>query len=73
MTGRERVKIAMNGGVPDRVPVFPVITDRQTTYRYGVPLWQTAALPRLSPNSAAGRGQAAPTAPRSGLWCAYPV
>lgn len=47
MTGRERVKIAMNGGVPDRVPVFPVITDMHTTYRYGVPLWQTAAFPRL--------------------------
>ncbi len=47
MTNRERVKTAMNGGVPDRVPVFPVITDMHTTYLYGVPLWQTSAFPRL--------------------------
>ncbi len=47
MTSRERVKIAMNGGIPDRVPVFPVITDMHTTFHYGVPLWQTSVFPRL--------------------------
>ena len=47
MTNRERVKIAMQGGMPDRVPVFPVITDMHTTYRYGIPMWQTGAFPRL--------------------------
>ncbi len=47
MTNRERVKIAMQGGMPDRVPVFPVITDMHTTYRCGIPMWQTGAFPRL--------------------------
>lgn len=37
----------MRGEMPDRVPVFPVITDMHTTYMYDVPLWQTAAFPRL--------------------------
>ena len=47
MTNRQRVKIAINGGIPDRVPVFPVITDMHTTFRYGIPLWQTSVFPRL--------------------------
>ena len=37
----------MRGGIPDRVPVFPVITDMHTSYLYGVPLWQAGVFPRL--------------------------
>lgn len=47
MKARQRVKIAMKGGIPDRVPVFPVITDMHYSHMYGAPLWLTHVLPRL--------------------------
>lgn len=47
MNAKQRVRAAMRGEMPDRVPVFPVITDMHTTYMYDIPLWQTAAFPRL--------------------------
>lgn len=48
MHAKQRVKAVMRGEMPDRVPVFPVITDMHTTYMYDIPLWQTAAFPRLT-------------------------
>jgi len=47
MNARQRVKTAMKGGIPDRVPVFPVITDMNYSQLYGAPLWMTHVLPRL--------------------------